>query len=111
MVIEGIKRGQKTRTARTRLSVETNRTIFALLLTLALLTISLATGYLFINNQSAQKAYRLSQVQEQNNDLINQSQGLEAKLVEVSSASNLEEQKQVENMDQPETRIFITKPR
>lgn len=92
---------------RQRLSVEANRTIFALVVTLSLLILSLLAGQFYLNSSSAQKVYRVTQLKELNNELKNNQEDFNSKLTEALSFTNIQSTDQVLDMNEPESKQFI----
>lgn len=103
------KRGQKIRAKQT-LRTTTKKTIRALLITLTTMIVILACIFLALTTESAGKGYALQQAKIKNETLKNTNDNLKARLNDVSSFANIDENKKVETMQSLETvgKIYVT---
>jgi hypothetical protein len=92
------------------LKTEVEKTIKLLVITLAVLIVTLGGALLILNSQSAQKGYLLEQVRLQNDELRSLSENLKAKVMDASTSSKLEEElseKDMEKTPQENTKYLL----
>jgi hypothetical protein len=84
------------------LSVEVEKTIRLLIITLGALVTILLIVFLIQTSRNAQQGYKLEQVRLQNEQLQNVSQGLKAKVTDAAASDTFEDSNKINEMAQPE---------
>jgi len=84
------------------LSVEIEKTIRLLIITLGIIITTLLIVFLVQTNQKAQQGYKLEQVRIQNEELKNLTQRLKAKVTDASTAETFKESQKLDQMEKPE---------
>lgn len=109
-VIEYKRRSQRVKTKQT-LQTETRKVIRSLIITLTTMIVILSVVFLAFTTKSAEKGYALEQAKLKNEDLKTVNTNLKAKLTDITSFSNIDENGQIIEMEplQEESKIYVTK--
>ncbi|MBI5753633.1 hypothetical protein HZA40_00630 [Candidatus Peregrinibacteria bacterium] len=90
------------------LKSETKRTIRMLVITLGTMIFVLSIAFLFISNSGAQKGNILQKLKSENKDLKNENIDLTTKVTDSNSFTNLQDNKQIFEMQKIETKNYVT---
>lgn len=93
--------------SREPLSLRVSKTIKALIITLTLMILVLATLFLTMMSSSGQKGYELKQLQIQNKELQTEREKLKTALTEKLSFQKIENTDVIKEMIKPEQKIFV----
>ncbi len=91
------------------LSLRINRTIKALIVTLSIMIVVLATFFLAMISSSGQRGYELKQLQIENRELESEMERLKRMVTETLSFQKVEESTKIKEMQKPEQKIYIQK--
>jgi len=83
------------------LSEDIRSTYFLLMGTLSVMLIVCVLGYLYVSSQKAAKGYLLKELQNNYEELTAEARDLDTKLLDAQSLTNLAEESQIENMEDP----------
>lgn len=87
---------------------ETKRTIQLLVITLGVMIVSLSIIFLFTSNSGAQKGNILQKLKSENKELKNQKIELNTKVNDSNSFTNLQDNKQISDMQKIEIKNYVT---
>lgn len=88
-------------------SARTNRTIVALIVTLALMIVVLSAVFITMTSTTSQKGYELSQLQRQNEALETEKEKLQNELTRSLSFQSISDNKKIQDMAAPEQKSFV----
>ncbi len=108
MALIDYKPRQKRAKAKTTLSVEVQKTVKALIITLSTMIAVLSIVFLFTTSQNAQKGYTLQQAKIKNEQLKEQKNILLSKNTNASSFTNLEDNNQLKEMTSAAIKNYVT---
>lgn len=88
-------------------SKQISETIKALIVTLTMMIVILATFFMSMVSDSGQKGYQLKELQVENKELESQMEKLKRDVTEMVSFQKIEESKKIKEMQKPERKIYI----
>jgi hypothetical protein len=90
------------------LANETRKTIKSLIVTLAIMIVVLSGFFLGITSRTAQKGYTLQQAKLENEELKDQSESINAKILNSTAVSKIDEE-EIDHMEEVTIKDYLTK--
>lgn len=88
-------------------SSQIHQTIKALMITLSLMIVILATFFMSMISNSGQKGYELKELQVQNRELQSEMEKLKREVTETVSFQKIEDSSKIKEMQKPNQKIYV----